>query len=263
MATFSLRHEGWFGRDTYAGGVDKVSHFYYGTVGQEALSSAYEKLGHPSAEARTLALANTALSAVVVEIGDAFTSYGFSWEDAVATTAGAVAYSLLSSAGWQDTVGFRFGWSPSRRPIGEEGGPPHRSPILLENPRGRLATHAVIESGYSYEIYTADVKLSGLLPRFGIRPGAARYLLVSTTFQVRGYNELAPELRQRHLGLELGLNLPEILRAIGLRETKWWARPVLLFLEHFRVPYSAIGIRYDVNGRRWSGPDFGDAVNVR
>src|SRR5215831_2937181 len=37
-------NERWFQEDTYAGGADKMSHFYYGTVGQEGLTAAYQKL---------------------------------------------------------------------------------------------------------------------------------------------------------------------------------------------------------------------------
>ncbi len=47
-----------------------------------------------------------------------------------------------------------------------------------------------VPAGYSKDIYTADLKLPGLLPRLGLKPGIARYLLVSGTFGTKGYRSL-------------------------------------------------------------------------
>ena len=264
LQSFHFANERWFERDTYAGGADKASHFYYGTVGQEALEAVYRKLGHTEGQARWLALADSALSAAVVEVGDAFTSYGFAWQDAAVTTTGAAAYALVSSQGWQDTVGFRFGWLPTRESVTASGPTPHGLP----RPGSPLATQpfqlqsAAIEPGYTYEIYTADVKLAGLLPRLKIRPSVARFLSVSATYGTRGYPEAAPEFRQRNIGLEIGINFPEVLRAVGVPQESWWGKPLILFLEHFRVPYSAAGVRYDLNAGRWSRFDFDDRYDI-
>lgn len=259
---FHFAHEGFFGRNTYAGGADKASHFYYGTLGEEALTAAYQKLGHSPADARLLALLNTALCAVVVEVGDALTSYGFSWEDATMTTVGALVDTLVLAKGWQDTLGFRYGPFPLRVPVGEEPEiSPHRPPVAGGGTLGRVpsTTQAVIGTGYSYEVYTADVKLAGLLPRLGAKPGFARYFLVSGTYRTHGYSEeLIPAQSQRLIGLEIGLSFPELARTVGVKESSWWGKSLILFLEHFRVPYSAVGIRYDLNHRRWRGLSFGD-----
>lgn len=236
-----------------------MSHFYYGTIAEEGLIAAYEKLGHPADQARLLAILNTALAAVVIEVGDGFTSYGFSWEDATATTAGAAAFTLVSANKLTDTVGFRFGFLPVDEPATLPPPSPHArsrsdvfgtTPLALQSP--------TIQPGYTYEIYTVDLKLAGFLPRVHVRPGFARYLLFSATYDARGYNEAPPELRQRNLSLEIGINLAEVCRGIGISESTWWGKPLILFLEHFRVPYTAWGIRYDLNSGHWLGPDFGD-----
>src|SRR5215470_17157096 len=241
-------NERWFQEDTYAGGSDKMSHFYYGTIGEEALTAAYQKLGHPPDQARLLAFLNTVLGAVVVEVGDGFTSYGFSWEDATATTAGAAASTLVGAHNLRDTIGFRFGFLPTAEPL-PSSGPPHATP-----PQGLgvaiqpfALRSAQIQPGYTYEIYTADLKLVGFLPRVHVRPGFARYFLFSATYNTRGYTEAPPEFRQRNIGIEIGINFAEICRGLGLSEKTWWGQSIIQFFEHFRVPYTGWGIRYDLN----------------
>jgi len=256
-------NERWFQADTYAGGADKASHFYYGTLGEEALTAAYQKLGHPPDQARLLAFLNTALAAVVVEVGDGFTSYGFSWEDATIGTAGAAVSALVGAHDLRDTIGFRFGFLPTAEPL-PSSGPPHAgspsSPDLWQIQPLALQS-AQIQPGYTYEIYTIDLKVAGFLPRVHVRPGIGRFLLLSATYNTRGYTEAPPELRQRNIGIEIGLNLAEVCRSLGLSEHTWWGQSIIQFFEHFRVPYSAWGVRYDLNSRQWHGPDFNDKYN--
>jgi hypothetical protein len=257
-------NERWFQEDTYAGGADKMSHFYYGTVGEEALTAAYLKLGHPADQARLLAFLNTALAAVVVEVGDGFTSYGFSWEDATASTAGAAASAFVGAHNLRDTIGFRFGFLPTSEPVPASGVTPHagsQPTSVLGYVQPMALESAQINPGYTYEIYTIDLKLAGFLPRVHVRPGIGRFFLLSATYNTRGYTEAPPELRQRNIGIEIGLNLAEVCRSLGLSEHTWWGQSIIQFFEHFRVPYSGWGIRYDLNSRKWHGPDFQDKYN--
>jgi Predicted periplasmic lipoprotein (DUF2279) len=257
-------NERWFQEDTYAGGADKMSHFYYGTVGQEALTAAYQKLGHPADQARLLAFLNGALAAAVVEVGDGFTSYGFSWEDATASTAGAAASAFVGARNLRDTIGFRFGFLPTSEPIPTSGVTPHAGsqPTSVFGDIEPMALQsAQINPGYTYEIYTIDLKLVGFLPRVHVAPGIARFFLFSATYNTRGYTEAPPEFRQRNIGIEIGLNLAEVCRRLGLREETWWGQSIIQFFEHFRVPYTGWGIRYDLNSGKWHGPDFQDKYN--
>jgi len=75
---------------------------------------------------------------------------------------------------------------------------------------------------YSNEIYTADLKIAGLLRRYGPDAGVgyylaqpARYLLLSLTYGTKGYPYSEPDFRQRQIGIEVGLNLWEPLAALG------------------------------------------------
>ncbi len=236
---FSVAHERWFQEDTYVGGADKVSHVAISYMGAVALQNAYRRLGKTPSEARSLAFGTTVLAGLVIELGDGFTTFGFSWEDATANVVGAGIATALDRYGLKDVAGMRYGIVPG--PI-----PP---PCCRFGGSGR---------DYSKQLYTADVKLAGFLPRVGVRPGPARFLLLSGTYSSKGYRFSPPENRRREIGIEVGLNLPEILRAVGVRDDTWWGKPLLVLLTFFRVPYTAFGWRYDLTSRSWSGPNTGE-----
>jgi hypothetical protein len=237
---FKVTSEGFFGKNTYAGGADKCSHFVLSAFLGRELAWVYEKQGHPRDQALLLSLGVTVLSGVIQEVGDAFTPYGYSWEDIAADTLGGVAGVALSHYGLNDLIGLRFGFVPISLPpnacCGESLG-----------------------DNYSKEIYSADLKLAGLAKRLTIQPGPARFFLVSATYSTRAYGfEPARPDRQRNVGLDVGLNMPEILSAVGVPETTWWGIFLYKALNLFRIPFTSFGIRYDLNHRKWHGPDTGN-----
>ena len=52
-------------------------------------------------------------SGAIEEVGDAFTPYGYSWEDIVADTLGGATGAALSYYGLNDLIGLRFGFVPN------------------------------------------------------------------------------------------------------------------------------------------------------
>lgn len=237
--SFRSANERWFQRDTYAGGADKASHFVVGYMAEQTLEGIYGRLGHGPADTALLSLSTVALTGALIELGDGFSQYGFSWEDATANLFGALAAATLSRYGLRDTFGVRYGLVKA----------------LIPDACCRFGGYG---SDYSKEIYAFDLKLAGLLPRWNVKPGLARFLLVSMTYGSKGYRYSDEEVRERNLGFEAGLNVPEILRAAGVKESSWWGKPLLIFLSYFRIPYTAFGFRYDFNHKKWSGFDTGD-----
>jgi uncharacterized protein YfiM (DUF2279 family) len=240
---FHVSHEGWFGADTYAGGADKASHFFVSYLGSQVLTSTYERLGHAPRDARLYALGVAAVGGVLIEVGDGGAHYGFSWEDVAMDVAGALTGIGIDAAGAGDLVGFRYGYVGAPLPPGADTTTPPRS------------------TDYSREIYTADLKIAGLARRMNWRAGPARFLLFSMTYGSKGYRYSAAEYRQRQVGLELGINFPEVLSAAGVPEQKWWGRTLYFLFNFFRVPFTAIGIRYDLNHREWHGPNAGNVYD--
>jgi hypothetical protein len=231
---FHRTNEGWFGRETYAGGADKASHTVGGYIISRELAIAFERVGNSPARARALAAGLTSLAGLVVEAGDGFSVYGFAWQDAFANVVGASLASAISAAKAEDLVGLRYG-------LVHAGIPPAD---------GRAAAYG---SDYSREIFSADLKLAGLFHRLHASPGPARFLLLSVNYGSKGYRFSPVDRRERNIGLDVGLNVAEILTAAGVRETTWWGLPLLKFFSYYRLEYTAWGWRYDLNHRRWSG----------
>ncbi|HEY4229730.1 MAG TPA: DUF2279 domain-containing protein, partial [Thermoanaerobaculia bacterium] len=231
--------EKFFGKDTYAGGADKCSHFILSAFLARELGWVYEKQDHPPDQSYALSLGVTVLAGVIQEIGDAFTPYGYSWEDITADTLGGVAGAALSYYRLNDLIGLRFGFI-------QENVPP--------------ATCCVESLGenYSHEIYSGDLKIAGLAQRMHFNPGIARFLLLSATYSTKAYgHDPARPDRQRNVGMDIGLNLPEIMTAVGVPENTWWGTALYKALNLFRIPFTAFGVRYDMNHKKWHGPDTG------
>ncbi len=237
--SFHFTNEGYFGRNTYAGGGDKASHIvsYYGV--SRLLTSVYEVFDLSEEKSYTLASGVSVFTGLATEFGDGTTRYGFSHEDLVADSLGALSAYVLARYGLNDLIGFRAGVMQAPE-----------TPDELKV--------AGLGKDYSREIYTADLKLAGLARRADRNFGPARFLLVSMTYGVKGYPYALPELRERQVGLEVGLNVAEIARGIGVSDRPWWGRLLLTVLDIVRFPYTSVGVRYDINHKKLYGPDNGN-----
>ena len=231
---FHTANEGWFGRGTYAGGADKVSHAVGAYIVSRELAAAFESLGNSPARSRALAAGLTSFAGLVVEAGDGLSVYGFAWQDAVANLAGASISSAIGAAKADDLVGLRYGLVHARIPPAD----------------GRAAAYG---SDYSREIYSADLKLAGVFRRLHAGGGPARFLMLSVNYGSKGYRFSPADRRERNVGIDVGLNVPELLREAGVRETTWWGLPLLKFFTYYRLEYTAWGWRYDLNHHKWSG----------
>ncbi len=235
-SSFQFHDEGWFGKTTYAGGADKASHFVGGYVAGRVAEYSLGRLGTPPERSHLLSAALIAITGTLIEVGDAYHGYGFSWQDALITTAGGAVGSVLARTGWDDTVTFRFGKVGFDEPD---------DPSLVLGP----------PEEYSDEVYTMDLRLSGLLPRLGRDPGWARFALLSATYGTKGYEWVEASARQRLLGVEIGLDLYEIARVLGVPQDTWLGALALSFFRYVRVPYTGIGFQVELNSGRLKGPN--------
>lgn len=239
-SAFHFTNEEWFGSKTYAGGADKASHMVFGYMATRLAQNTYESFGETPKVARELALALTTVGGALVELGDGFTKlYGYSWQDVASNVTGAILATAVSATHSEDLVGFRFGFVPARIPP----------------PANRAYGYG---HDYSEDVYSADLKLDGAIRRMGGRPGLARYLLLSVTYGSKGYRFSPEDVRQRRVGIDVGLNMPLILEALGVPRSKWWGRTLIGAFEYVRLPYTAFGYQYDMNNHHWHGPSTGD-----
>jgi predicted lipoprotein DUF2279 len=237
--TFHFTAEGFFGQNTYAGGADKAAHLVDYTVAERALQMTYRRIGYTDTQSQWLGFATALAAGLTTEIGDGTTIFGFSWEDFTMDFLGAFSAMTLARSGWDDTFGFRYG------SVDQDETPPC------------CVDKSNIGRDYSGEIYTADVKIAGLARRMNFNPGPARFLLLSMTYGSNGYNQASPDLRQRLVGLEIGIHFSEILRSLRVPKEPIWGELLYFFLDTIRLPYTAIGVRYDLNNHEWFAPTAG------
>jgi len=223
---YHLGNEGWFGPNTHFGGADKASHFVDYYVVSKEFAKLFVQFGHKPETARWLAAGVSAVTGLVTEIGDGQNRYGFSYEDLVMDVGGALSAALISAAAAEDLIGFR---------------------------RGLVGFKDCCD--YSNELYTADLHLVGLARRLHLDIGPLKYLFFSVTYGTRGYP--SDPARQRQVGFEVGLNFKQILDDLGFRRSTWLGYGLHVFFDNVRLPFTAVGYRYDLNAGRWHGPNAG------
>src|SRR5438477_2595128 len=179
---FHFTQEHWFGSNTYAGGADKCSHFIVSASLARELWTLYDRYGLTPAQATAVAFGTTALSGFLIEMGDGISPYGFSWEDFASDALGSAAGVLLTRNSLNDLIGLRAGKVSSGFSAPEET--------------------ETLGGSYSNEIYSADLKLAGLAARMRRNAGPARFLLLSVTYDTKGFGHQPPlPYRARHVGV--------------------------------------------------------------
>src|SRR5262245_23313031 len=227
--SFHFTNEGFFGEDTYAGGADKASHFVDYSIVSKELAYLYEKIGFSRGDSVLMGFGVAMTAGLINEIGDGINVYGFSWEDLLMDTLGAGSSAVIVAAGLDDLIGFRRGF--------------------LLPPAGQKYCCAVEAPGrdYSNEIFTADLHLAGVARRLNWKIGPLRYLLVSVTYGVKGYPSGVPSLRERQVGIEIGLNFQVILNDLGLTRQTWWGYGLHVVQDNGRLPCRWVWFYYALN----------------
>jgi hypothetical protein len=235
---FSFTDESYFQYWTYGGGSDKASHFVVSANAAGLLYDAYRLNGLSEAQSFGLALGTSAIAGALVEVGDGLTPYGFSAQDWTADVLGSLAAVLVKYNHLDDTVGFQLGrWLRTAIPPEIVGGRP------------------LFGIDYAQEIYTMDVKFGGLLPRLHARPGVARFFQFSFAYLTKGFGYNPPlDSRYQEIGLEIGLDFQEILKAVGVDNSTWWGDTLQRIFGFLRIPYTQVGAYYNLKNNKWYGP---------
>jgi hypothetical protein len=191
--SFRTVDEGWFGRNTYAGGADKAGHAFFTYTGARLLTRGFEAIGNDAG--RSLRLGTwTSLGVMTgIEVVDGFSKkFRFSVEDAVANAAGAVFAVLVEKDPRIDALlDFRLLYrrSDDARRVGET------DPI----------------ADYSGQTFLLAVKADGV-PRLREVP-VVRYLEFQVGYNTRGYEptdgmKIDPH---RRIYYGIGINLSRLL----------------------------------------------------
>lgn len=193
---FRTVNEGWFGQHTYAGGTDKVGHFYTNYVFTRLMASSFRYFGNEPHQALVLSVALTLGTMTAVEILDGYSkTWHFSREDAAMNLLGAGSAFLLERYPRMDAlVDLRFKYQSS--PTNEKGFDP--------------------AGDYSGQTYLMVLKASGI-PALREHPWL-RYVEFAAGYTARNYDR--PDLvdqRRRDVVFGVSLNLSEVFRRTVFR----------------------------------------------
>lgn len=189
---FRAVNEGWLGQNTYAGGTDKLGHFYINYAGTRLFARAFEWAGSTPGESLTRAAWLTLGTFTAVEVIDGFSKkWHFSKEDAVMNALGISAALLLEkNPGLDRLLDLR----------------------LLYQPSHELHRNVDPVGDYSGQTYLIVAKASGV-PALRNHP-LLRYAELAVGYGTRGYsdNGSGPAVdRSRNIYVGISLNLSELL----------------------------------------------------
>lgn len=225
---FKAGNEGWFGKNTYAGGADKLGHFYVNYTSTRLFTRAFEWAGNSQSDALTLAAWTMAGTYTAVEVIDGFSKeWSFSKEDAVMNLLGVGAALLLEKKPELDRlVDLRLQYWPSAdndrqfEPFGD----------------------------YSGQTYLIVLKANGM-PAFQ-NHSLMRYVEFAAGYNARGFskNPVEEDNRSRNLYVGLSLNLSELLGNTVFKHSdpnNKTKRATDMFLEFVQVPGTFAGVKHE------------------
>jgi hypothetical protein len=202
--------EGWFGSDTDHGGADKLGHMYSTYVFSHGLAALYKHWGFATEEAAFYGAFSSFAIMGYMELGDAFSDYGFSYEDMLANTAGALlGYALYKHADVADKIDFRW----------EYGFKPNTTDIITD---------------YENSKFLLALKLNGF---DWARETPWRHVEFHLGYYTRGYDDQEPD-RERKIYVGIGLNLTDLFSRHGWKKTG-------TLLRYVQVPYTSINAEHN------------------
>ncbi len=199
--TPKARSEGWFGADTSYGGADKLGHFYTGYLVGDLFNHAYEAWGFDRHGSGVLSFLSSAVFTSLIEVADAFSDYGLSYEDIIADISGAAAGYVLHRYPWlSDKIDLRLEYKP----------------------RGTF----VSSTDYDHMKYLVVLKAEGF---DWIKNEQLKFVELHLGYYTRGFVNNEPS-RERTLYLGIGFNLSRFFRNKN--------KPLSMLFSYYQMPYS-------------------------
>ncbi len=203
--------EGWFGADTEDGGVDKLGHLYVTYLLSHGVATLYEHWRFSQADAALYGALTSFAVMGYMEFGDSFSSYGFSYEDMLMNTAGALlGYLLYVRPDWSEKIDLRceVGLSPSQ---------------------------ADVVTDYDNTRFLVALKLNGFE---WFRESWLRHVELHAGYYAEGYwDDAEPDERHPYVGI--GFNLTDLFGRQG------WGVASTVF-KYVQIPYTSAIYEFDL-----------------
>lgn len=205
--------EGWFEKDSKYGGADKLGHFWATYAFADALTGLYTSWGYDSRQANLYAAVSSWAVQAVMEVADGTSgSQGFSWEDMVVNTAGALTSVLMERYPELDRkIDFRIEY-------------------VFEND-----VNGIFDD-YDNHYYSMALKLDGF---DALENTFLKYVELHGGYYTRGYDD-PDEDDSRSFYAGITLNFSSLLRQNGWTKTG-------KVLEYVQIPYSVLKVSHDLD----------------
>ncbi len=196
--------EGWFSKNTKSGGADKMGHLYTTFALSNYLTNLYEKFGYEKKRSIKAGAISSFILNSVMEIGDSFSDYGFSYEDFIFNAIGSYAgYYLLTNPDVDRVLDIRLEYKPSKK----------------------------ITNGESIDILTDYNGMKFLMAlKFNEIPKIKNSFLKYFEFHLGYYTRKKSKIIKTDPYVAIGVNLSYIISPIS--------KKVSNFLNYYQVPYS-------------------------
>ncbi len=209
--SMNITNEGWFSENTQDGGADKLGHFYLSYATSHLYSSVFEGWGYSVERGALLGSISSFAVMSWMEIGDSFSSYGFSHEDFIMNTFGCfIGYSMAVNPELSKKIDFRAEYLPDYKTTD-------------------------FFTDYNNMKYLLAVKLGGF--NF-VKNKIAKYFEFHFGYYSRNYPDAVD--RKRNIYLGLGINMSRILNRYSMKKTAKLAN-------YIQVPYTYASYSKDVN----------------
>ncbi len=204
--------EGWFERESKYGGADKAGHFWSTYAFSDALTGLYKSWGYSSDKANNYAALSAWTVQAVMEIADGTSgSQGFSYEDMVMNTLGALTSVLMERFPELDRkIDFRLEYVFN------------------------VPVNGIFDD-YSNQYYSMVLKLDGF---DAFQDNFLKYLEMHAGYYSRGYGDSDEDTRSLYGGISL--NFSRILSQNGWEKTG-------KTLEYIQLPYTVIKASHELD----------------
>ena len=209
-------NEGWFDQETDEGGADKLGHLYTTYALSHIYASIYSDWDYPEEDAMRLGAFSALGTMTIMELGDSFSEYGFSYEDMLMNCVGAAAgYWFGTHPEWQKRIDLRLEYAPSLSDF-----------------------EADVFTDYEHHKYLLAFKASGFDL---LRDSPLNYFELHLGYYTRGYDDYKTSQpiddRERTVYVGVGLNVGKLLESV------WETR----IFDYLQLPYTYLPLERDLD----------------
>jgi len=210
--------DGWFEKNSPEGGADKTGHAYSAYALSHLFYYQYRRWGYDQKQAITFGCLSSLGVTTLMEIGDSFSEYGFSYQDALFNVVGvAIGYGMVKYPEVARKVDFRVEYDPFRE--GE-----HKGDFLTDYERLK---------------YILAVKMDGFDTA---KDTYLKFFELQVGYSARGYEDYDEDAgehdsRRRKIYVGVGLNIGKLVEP-------FWKTKVFNYVQ---VPYTYVPLNMSLD----------------